>query len=138
MDDQNQNRLNLHLFQFLKFHVVGISNTAITYGLYSLIVYLSDSHQLALVCDYGFGIVYTFLMNKYITFKNYGSGEGWKQFTKIFGMYIIVFALNWIILDRLITIAQWNKYIAQAVTLVVLSMLSFFGQKFLVFRSRDV
>ncbi|OQX29454.1 MAG: hypothetical protein B0D92_03665 [Spirochaeta sp. LUC14_002_19_P3] len=136
MDNKNKNRLRTAVVQFIKFSYVGISNTAITYGLYALAVYILDSHRIALVIDYAFGIVYTFIMNKFFTFKKRNSGTGTIEFIRTIILYAVVFGVNWLLLNFLIEQRLWDRYFAQAVVIVVISFLSFFGQKYLVFKER--
>ena len=125
--------MNAAAHQLLKFHAVGISNVLITYGIYSLVVFLTGSHRGGLAADYIFGIVYTYSLNKFFTFKKAGSGRWKAEFLRIILLYIAVFVLNWLLLDYLVEGRGWNKYFSQACALAVLTLLSFFGQKYLVF-----
>ena len=134
MDHQNHYRLKAAALQFLKFNAVGISNVLITYGIYSLVVFLTDSHRGGLAADYIFGIVYTYSLNKAFTFRKAGSGRWKSEFLRIVVLYMGVFALNWLLLNYLVERRDWNKYSAQAFALATLTSLSFFGQKYLVFR----
>ena len=106
----------------------------ITYGIYSLVVFLTDSHRGGLAVDYTFGIVYTYSLNKFFTFRRAGSGRWKSEFLRIVLLYMGVFVLNWFLLDYLVERREWNKYFAQAFALALLTLLSFFGQKYLVFR----
>ena len=134
MDNQNHHRLRAAAHQFLKFNMVGISNVLITYGIYSLVVFLTDSHRGGLAADYTFGIVYNYSLNKFFTFRRAGSGRWKSEFLRIVLLYMGVFVLNWFLLDYLVERREWNKYFAQAFALALLTLLSFFGQKYLVFR----
>lgn len=137
MDYKNKNRLKISVIQFIKFNIIGLSNVFITYGIYSLVVYLSDSHRLALILDYIFGIIYTFIMNKFITFGKSRSGKLHREFIRIIVLYILIFIMNWFLLDYLVNNANWNKYLAQAVALITLAGVSFFGQKYFVFEEKN-
>ena len=133
MDYQNHHRLRAAAHQFLKFNVVGLSNVLITYGIYSLVVFFTDSHRWGLAADYVFGIVYTYSLNKFFTFKTADSGKWKTEFLRIVLLYVGVLVLNWLLLDYLVEHRDWNKYLAQAFALASLTLLSFFGQKYLVF-----
>ena len=136
MDHQNHRLLKETFIQFLKFNIVGISNVLITYGIYSLAVFLTDSHRGGLIADYLFGIVYTYLCNKVFTFKKTGSGRWKMEFLRIIAVYVVIFVLNWLFLNYLVEARGWNKYFAQVVALASLTVVSFYGQKYLVFRDR--
>ena len=120
--------------QFLKFHVVGISNVLITYSIYSLVVLLTDSHRGGLIVDYTFGVVYTYLLNKRFTFQETDFRKWKTEFLRIIAVYVVVFIINWFLLNHLVEAWEWNKYLAQAAALAFLTIISFFGQKYLVFR----
>lgn len=134
MDHKNTHRLKIIFWQLVKFHFVGITNVLITYGIYSLVVYLYASHRMALIADYAFGIIYTFVLNKFFTFNKAQSGRGWQEFARIILVYGCVFMLNWFLLNYFVENLDWNKYLAQLFSLAIVTVLSFFGQKFIVFR----
>jgi hypothetical protein len=55
--------------QFLRFNIVGIINTALTYIIFSTLVLIGIPFYLALAADYTFGIVFSFFANKKFTFR---------------------------------------------------------------------
>ena len=134
MDYQNNHRLKAAAFQFLKFNVVGISNILICYGIYSLVVFFTDSYRFGLLADYSFGIIYTYSLNKFFTFRRAGSGRWKSEFLRIIILYLVVFLLNWFLLNYLVEDRDWDKYLAQGLALAILTAVSFLGQKYLVFR----
>lgn len=121
------------IIEFIKFNIVGIINTALTYGVYSLTVFLTDNYNVALIADYSIGIATSFILNKYITFKN----KDKINFSMIFKMilsYVPSFVLNLISLHVLIGKLNWNKYLAQLLTAACIAYISFILQKFFVFK----
>ncbi len=131
--DNNPRRLEI-LRQFVRFNIVGVLNTLLTYGIYSGLVYLGVHHLAAVVIEYAFGIVFSYLLNKRFTFAVRGGGSG--MFGRMLLAYIPTLLLNalllWLLVDRL----HWNKYVGQAVALGFVSVLSFIAQKVFVFRLR--
>jgi putative flippase GtrA len=121
------------LIQFIKFNIVGIINTAITYGIYSLLVYLGVHHQIAVLCDYTFGIMISFFFNKHMTFKIKERTSPGMLFRMILS-YVFILGVNmaalWVLVDTLL----FNKYLSQIAALALVSVLSFTAQKFFVFR----
>ncbi len=131
--DDHPSRLEI-LRQFIRFNLVGVLNTLLTYGIYSGLVYLGVHHLAAVVIEYAFGIVFSYLLNKRFTFAVRGGGS--RMFGRMLLAYIPTLLLNalllWLLVDRL----HWNKYVGQAVALGLVSVLSFIAQKVFVFRLR--
>jgi len=123
------------LIQFVKFNIVGIINTAVTYGIYSLLVFLGVYHQIAVVCDYSVGIVFSFFLNKHVTFKVKRKTSP-SMMGRMVLSYVLILGVNmgllWILVDSL----GYNKYLSQLVALALVSILSFLAQKYFVFTSR--
>jgi putative flippase GtrA len=121
------------LRQFLNFNIIGIVNTALAYGVYAGLVALGAGHYIALVGDYVFGIVFGFFMNKRFTFAVTARAD-WAMMGRMVLTYasLLLFniALLWVLVDHF----GWNKYLAQALALVVVVLSSFATQKLFVFR----
>lgn|GEM_PF-2413249 len=81
------------LFQFIKFNIVGIINTFITYLIYTLLVLITNHHYFSLVIEYLAGIPITFLLNKKFTFKDTQKNY-FIMLLKMTFCYLIVFCLN--------------------------------------------
>jgi putative flippase GtrA len=124
--------------ELFSFYCIGIVNTALTYGIYAGLVYLGIYHQLALIADYAFGIVFSYFFNKHITFGIVSRTNFFMMFRMVISYVPILFinmALLWVLVDK----NKANKYVSQIVSLVVCAILSFVVQKLFVFNihSRD-
>lgn len=122
-----------NFIQFIKFNIVGIINTAVTFGIYSFVVFLLDNHFIGLACDYFFGIIISFALNKKVTFNN-GSKTSVFMITKMILAYVPSIILNIVLLYIFVDIANWNKYMAQFITMFLIAFISFLMQKFFVFK----
>jgi putative flippase GtrA len=131
---QHSQPFSTAFIQFIKFNIVGIMNTAFTYGIYSLTVFLTNNHFLGVCVDYSIGICTSFVLNKHITFKNKEKITAKMVFTMILS-YIPSFVLNLISLYVLIDRLHWNKYLAQLLTAFCIAYISFIIQKFFVFKT---
>ncbi len=131
--DDHSPRLEV-LKQLVRFNIVGVLNTLLTYGIYSGLVYLGVHHLAAVAIEYAFGIVFSYLLNKRFTFAVRGGGS--RMFGRMLLAYVPTLLLNalllWLLVDRL----HWNKYVGQAVALGFVSVLSFVAQRAFVFRPR--
>jgi putative flippase GtrA len=119
--------------ELLRFGLVGGANTLLSYCVYSAFIFAGAKYYLALVFDYLFAIFFSLVANKYFTFRttapiNFGT------FAKMVGSYCCMFILNEIMLHVLIAMLGIDAYLGQAFATVVIAMLSFFMQKFIVFR----
>jgi putative flippase GtrA len=133
MDDKDgQKSAKRILKQFIRFNMVGALNTLITYLIYSGLVFAGLHYQAALALEYSFGIVFSYVLNKRFTFAIRGSRDS-RMFMRMLATYIPMLFLNaialWLLVDRL----GWNKYLGQAVALVVVAGLSFLAQRAFVF-----
>jgi len=120
------------IIQFIKFNIIGIINTIITYLIFSFLFFLTKNYFVSLAADYIFGIVFSFYMNKNITFKVAGSASV-KMFFRMIFSYAFVFVLNLVILKVLIDILFINGYLSQMIAQVFLMFAGFVVQKVYVF-----
>lgn len=121
---------------------MGGSNTAITFALYALLVYLGAHYNLAMVTTYILGIGLGFALNRLWTFNdNENPSEAPQDKQKSgriqFGQYVIVYALIFVvslaILNLLVQIFSIHPIPSQLVAVGVSTICSYFLQKKWVF-----
>lgn len=118
------------LIQFIKFNIVGLFNTTLTYGVYSLMVFLTNNYIFALLVDYAVGIAISFILNKIITFKNKDKITFFMVFKMILS-YIPSLLINLVLLHIFVDKLLWNKYLAQLIVAGIIAIISYFlMQKF--------
>lgn len=137
--------------KFIKFLFVGVLNTIFGYSLYAimlftftnwhftphLIAYLKQmvaflslsKETLALTIQWFIGILWNFQTTGRIVFKNSENSLIWK----FFGTYIISYFVNKMLLEFLLKLGL-NGYIAQALIVLPVAILSFLMMKFFVFK----
>ncbi len=133
MDDKKHTYAREVIPQFIRFNIVGILNTALTYVIYAGLVFLGVNHFIALGADYAVGIVFSFMMNKRLTFQVKGRGS-LGMFARMVASYLVLLALNALILWALVDRGGVNTYLGQAIALVAVALLSFAAQRVVVFR----
>lgn len=121
--------------ELISFNIIGAINTVVTYGLYSLLLFIGLPYLTALFLEYCVGMVISFLANKEFTFRYKGKITPMVVFSMI-SSYLLILGINSLLLVLFIEGLRWNPYAAQAVALSIAVGLSFFAQKFVVFRSR--
>jgi putative flippase GtrA len=116
---------------FLKFVVVGMTNTLGGYAFYAALLVLGVNYALALTLEYVVGVAYGFLLNKRWTFK--AQGESTQQAWRFAALYGFICVLNVTLLMLLVECWALSPYLAQIFILGILTLLSFVVQKRWIF-----
>ena len=123
--------------QRLRFVGVGGINTVVGYSLFALFdLFLFDKvpfgYLLSLVFSYVLGILLAFLLYRRFVFKV--SGRVWSDLLKFVSVYLVAIGVNLLTLPLLIEMGGLNSLVAQAIVLVVTTLMSFFGHREFSFR----
>jgi putative flippase GtrA len=122
----------LFSYKFLRFLIVGALNTAIGYGIYSLLVLLGLFPELALLIATILGTVVNYATTGRLVFGNRGNGRLFR-FVLVYG---VVYLPNAATL-RLLLHAGLGPLTAQAIVLPAAATATFFAFRKLVFRQRS-
>ncbi|MBR2069425.1 MAG: GtrA family protein [Candidatus Gastranaerophilales bacterium] len=114
--------------KFFKFLFVGVLNTAFSYTIYAILITIGLIPNIALFFQYILGVLWNFKTTGLIVFQNNNN----KLIYKFVASYIFTFIINSILLHILLKFI--NEYIAQAVLILPIALLSFLIFKFWVFR----
>lgn len=114
--------------KFLKFIFVGILNTAFSYFLYAVFIFIGLMPNIALFFQYILGIIWNFKTTGTIVFKNNNN----KLFIKFLLSYIFTFIINSVFLYILTEFL--NDYLSQALLILPVAMISFIIMKYWVFK----
>ena len=127
--------------QLIRFAIVGVLNTlfgsCLMFALYN---FFNVSYWVSSSCNYIFGSILSFFLNKYFTFKN--RERGGKQIIKFiflivlcyFTAYSIAKPIAFTLLEGYSIKIQEN--VAMAVGMCLFTALNFCGQKFVVFNKK--
>lgn len=130
-------KINL-LIQFIKFGVVGLSNTLISYGMYAVLTYIGVPYVLASVIGFMVSVLNSFFWNNRFVFKK-NAGEQrnlWYTLAKTFLAYAGTgLFLSSILLVLFVEKMGISKYIAPILSLVITIPLNFIINKFWSFRT---
>jgi putative flippase GtrA len=118
--------------QFLKFVIVGGTNTAITYGIYLLLLSGGLHHQWALAGDYALGIVYGYLLNRYWTFRSQGKPAN--SIAKYCLTYGGMWAINFVLLMLFVDMFKWRSDLGQIPAMGISVIAVYFLQRSWVFK----
>lgn len=120
--------------RFIKFILVGILNTAIGYGTYSVLIFLNINYIIANTISTIVGISCSYLLNKKITFNDIKTNK--KTPLKFISVYALSYILGTINLSVLVKICNVNEYTAGFVNLFITTFISWFGHKYFSFKER--
>ena len=129
------------LIQFIKFGIVGLSNTIISYSVYAALTYIGVYYVAANVIAFVVSVLNSFFWNNKYVFKKTDSEKRnpWWTLVKTFLAYAIT-GLVLVNVLLVLFVEKWgiSKYIAPIITLVVTIPLNFVINKFWSFRTKEI
>jgi len=117
--------------EFIRYFVVSLINTIFGYGLYALLIYIDIHYTIASFVATLLGVLFNFKTIGIIVFK---CKDNWLIF-KFFGVYGITYILG-IIGITLFKVVGINEYISGAILTLPMGLLSYFLNKYYVFKKR--
>jgi putative flippase GtrA len=121
-------RRHLERNQLLRFILVGAVNTAFSYGIYAGMLFIGFGYALANLVALVLGILFSFKTQGRFVFENTSN--------LLIGRFILLWAAiylaNIALIGSLITIGL-DAYVAGALAVPFSTVLSYIGQKFIVF-----
>lgn len=125
--------------QRVAFLLVGGVNTTVGFGLFALFE-LTIGQQLgylaSLACAHVTSVLFAFVT--YRTFVFRVRGHVWRDLARFESVYLVSIGFNFIALPLLVEFAHLTPILAQAIILVVTTLISYFGHRFFSFRRSSV
>lgn len=118
--------------KFVKYLFVGFMNTVFSYIVYAIIVTITGRATFSLALSYIIGILFNFQTTGRIVFKNKDN----TLIVKFFLSYLTTFFINRYSLDTLVNTMGVDKYLAQALLVFPIAMISFTLLKYFVFKEK--
>lgn len=125
--------------QFVKFGLVGVSNTLISYVVHCIFFWLTDNYYFASAMGFVISVLNSFYWNNKYVFRTNHTGLGSILLTlcKTFACYSLTgLVLNWALLYVLCDMWGISGYIAPLLILLVTIPLNFLLNKFWAFADR--
>lgn len=136
---RNKRSLLESIIQFIKFGIVGLSNTFISYVVYIVLVAANFHYLLASIMGFLISVVNAFYWNEKYVFKaeNKAQRVWWKVFLKTFLSYAGTgLILNNILLVVWVDWFEISKVIAPIINLLITVPLNFVMNKYWAFRNK--
>ena len=121
------------LSQFIKFGIVGVSNTLIFFAAYYPLVWFGVHYILANFIGFVLGTLNSFYWNRKFVFKQ-TDGNKTKQLIKVFMAYGLTVFLSTVLLFLLVDIIGISEFIAPLISFCFTIPTNFLLNKFWVFR----
>jgi len=117
--------------QLTRYLAVGIGNTFFSYGLYAIFLYLGLAYQIANLMAMLVGIIFSFITQGNLVFKNATRFT----FAKFVSAWLFLYIINISIIALLMSIPM-TAYLAGAIATVPITFVSYFILQLLVFVKR--
>lgn len=126
--------------QFIKFGIVGISNTVISYVVYAILVYLGMHYLVANVVSYFAGVVNSFVWNSKFVFK--AEDDPNRNPAKVFVKTLAASAFTGLVINNLLLmlwvgILHLNEYLGPLLNLVVTFPLNYVLNKYWAYKKEN-
>lgn len=126
----------------IRFLVVGGINTVVGYGLFVLIQLTIGrwiGYLGSLYLSYLLGVTSAFFLHRRLTFRAHeAEGSQWLAFLRFASVYVVSLAINTIGLPLLVEFGRLPPIGAQAIMVVVTTLISYVGHKYFSFRRGEV
>lgn len=120
------------LMQFIKFGIVGLSNTAIGLGIYYLLIWLNINYLISNAISWIISVFNAFYWNNKYVFK---SNNSWMSaLVKTYISYGFSFLVGSLVLYVLVDMFNVSQYLAPLLSLVITIPLNFVLNKFWTFK----
>lgn len=121
-----------------RFVIVGGVNTAVAYILFLLFEVVFDGrYLLSLLAAYLVATLLAFALHRRFTFGVTGRESVIIDFLRFESVYVVMFLVNAGLLAALVDGAGWASSFAQAVSTIVITVMSYLGHKYFSFRRRE-
>ncbi len=124
------------LNQKIRFLLVGGFNTVLAYAIFALLFALIGlPYLLALIVQYFITVNVSILTMRYYVFRS--EGDFWSEYCKAWSVYILMFLFNSVALSFLVEICHINELYAQAIYLIVSTILTYLLHKYFSFLRKN-
>lgn len=122
-------------YQFIKFGIVGLSNTIISFAVYYILLYLQVNYIIANTMGFIISVLNAYYWNNKYVFKSKNDTKsGVRKLVKTFASYGSTFILSTILLVIMVHYLNISEIIAPVINLIITIPLNFLLNKFWAFK----
>lgn len=126
------------IVQFIKFGIVGVSNTLISLAIYYVLVYFNCNYIVANTLGFIISVLNAYYWNNKYVFKSKEKANGTKdkvkQLVKVYMSYGVTFLLSTVLLYVMVDLMHISEYIAPIINLCITVPLNFVMNKLWAFK----
>lgn len=122
--------------QFMKFGMVGVSNTLISLGCYYVLVYFGLHYLLANAVGFVVSVCNSYFWNSRYVFKDKKEQSGVRAFMKVFCSYGVSFCLSSVLMVVFVQLLGISEYLAPILRLIFTIPLNFVMNKLWAFKEK--
>lgn len=119
--------------QFIKFGIVGVSNTLLSLAIYYILVFINVNYLIANIIAFIISVLNAYYWNNKYVFKS-NNNSTFKKLIKVYLSYGITFVLGTVLLYVMVDYMHISKYIAPIINLIITIPLNFLLNKLWAFK----
>lgn len=123
--------------QFIKFSIVGLSNTIINLFVYYILIFLRQHYLIAYTAGFLVSVCNAFYWNNKYVFKNKQENSILRAFMKVLASYGVTFLLSVIMMSIIVEILKIPSVIAPILKMIVTIPLNFILNKVWAFKDKQ-
>lgn len=135
---KNKEDLKKLIVQFVKFGIVGVSNTLISLAIYYILVYFNCNYIVANTLGFIISVLNAYYWNNKYVFKSKeeetGKKHKVKKLVKVYMSYGVTFVLSTVLLYVMVDVMHISEYIAPILNLCVTVPINFVMNKLWAFK----
>jgi len=126
---------NRVMTQFIKFCVIGVSNTAVHLSIYYLLLWLNVYYLLADIIAFAISVWNSYFWNKKYTFD--AGKTTLSTILRLYAAYGSTTLLGTGLLFIMVDVIGLDEYISPIIKIGVITVINFILNKYIVFKKRD-
>lgn len=134
---KNKVELKKLIVQFIKFGIVGVSNTLISLAIYYILVYFNCNYIVANTLGFIISVLNAYYWNNKYVFKSEeetGKKYKVKKLVKVYMSYGVTFVLSTVLLYVMVDLMHISEYLAPIINLCVTVPINFVMNKLWAFK----
>ena len=126
---------NKVMTQFIKFCVVGVSNTVVHLSIYYLLLWVNVYYLLANIIAFAVSVWNSYFWNKKFTFA--AGKTTFSTILRLYATYGSTTLLGTGLLFVLVDVIGLNEYISPIINIGIITVINFILNKYIVFKKRE-
>ncbi len=117
---------------FILYCLIGVINTGVDLGIFTLLQYLGLHYLIANIISYHCGIVCSFLLNRMVNFKV--KDKPMRRFLSFYGISLLAVAVSEGMLYLFVSVMGLHSVVAKIISMVIIAICQFLFVKRFTFR----